>query len=206
MIECINKERSNNRSPAPIAYFYCARNTSEPERADPDEIMRSILKQLSSSTSAVAVREPVAAKYKALKKEADETGCEEPSKLTITECKALVLELLSSNPATIIIDALDECDPARRYELLEVLDNIIQQSSNVVNIFVSSRDDNDIVCRLENSPNVIINATDNGKDIQRFIVSQVDQSIKNKRLLSGRVSGELKQQIINVLTEGAQGM
>ena len=148
----------------------------------------------------------MAAKYKALKKEADETGCEEPSKLTITECEALVLELLRSNPATIIIDALDECDPARRYELLEVLDNIIQQSSNVVNIFVSSRDDNDIVCRLENSPNVIIDATDNGKDIQRFIVSQVDQSIKNKRLLSGRVSGDLKQQIINVLNEAAQGM
>lgn len=200
------KERSNNESPAPISYFYCVRNTSEPERADPDEIMRSIVKQLSSSTSAVAIREPVAATYKKLRKVANETGCQEPSNLTITECEALILELLSSNPATIIIDALDECDPARRHELLEVLDNIIQQSSNVVNIFVSSRDDNDIVCRLENSPNVIINATDNEKDIQRFIVSQVDQAIKNRRLLSGRVSNELKQQIIDVLTNGAQGM
>lgn len=206
MIEHLNKERSNSRSPAPIGYFYCVRNTSEPERADPDEIMRSILKQLSSSTSAVAVREPVAAKYKELKKDADETGCQEPSKLTMTECEELILELLSSNPATIIIDALDECDPVRRHELLEVLDNIIQESSNVVNVFVSSRDDNDIVCRLENSPNVIINATDNGKDIQRFIIFQVNQSIKNRRLLSGRVSDELKEQIISVLTKGAQGM
>lgn len=205
MIEHLNKERSNSESPAPIAYFYCVRNTSEPERADPDEIMRSILRQLSSSTSAVAVREPVAARYKELKMEADEIG-EEPTKLTITECQELILELLNSNPATIIIDALDECDPARRHELLEVLDNIIQESSNVVNVFVSSRNDNDLVCRLESSPNVIINVSDNGRDIQRFIVSQVDQSIKNKRLLSGRVSDALREQIINVLTEGAQGM
>ena len=206
MIEHINKGRSSNRNPAPIGYFYCVRNTSEPERADPDEIMRSILKQLSSSTSDVAIREPVAAKYKELKLKADETGCLEPSKLSITECEALILELLKSNPATIVIDALDECDPDRRHELLEALDNIIQQSSNVVNIFVSSRDDNDIVCQLEDSPNVIINATDNDKDIQRFVVSQIDQAIKKKRLLSGRVSDELKQQIINVLTAGAQGM
>lgn len=152
MIQHINKERSHNRSPAPIAYFYCVRNTSEPERANPDEIMRSILKQLSPSTSAVAVREPVAAKYKASRKEAYENGCQEPSKLTITECETLILELLRSNPATIVTDALDECDPARRHELLEVSDDIIQQSSNVVNIFVSSRNDNDIVRRLEDSP------------------------------------------------------
>lgn len=178
----------------------------EPERADPDEIMRTILKQLSSSTSAEAVREPVAAKYQELRKEADEAGCQEPLSLTIKECEELILELLISNPATIIIDALDECDPARRHELLQALDNIIQGSSNVVNVFVSSRDDNDIVCQLENSPNVVINASDNGQDIQNFIVSQVDQSIKNKILLSGRVSDELKRQIINVLTEGAQGM
>ena len=189
-----------------MAYFYCVRNTSEPERADSDAIMQSILKQLSSSTSAVAVREPVAKKYKELKTEADETGCQESSKLIITECEELILELLRSNSATIIIDALDECDLARRHELLEVLDKIIQESSNVVNIFVFSWDDDDIVCRLKNSSNVFINVRNNYEDIQRFIFSQVDQSIKNKRLLSGRVSYELKQQIINVLTEGAEEM
>ena len=168
--------------------------------------MRSILKQLSSSKSADPIREPVARRYKELRKEADEIGYEELSKLTITDCEELILELLVSNPATIVIDALDECDPDRRHELLEALDRIIQESSNVVNIFVSSRDDNDIVCRLEQSLNVVINARNNRKDIQRFIVSQVDQSIKNKRLLHGRVSHELREQIIDVLTEGAQGM
>ena len=206
MIEHLNKARSENKNPAPTAYFYCVRNPAEPERADPDEIMRSILKQLSSSKSTVSVREPVATRYKELKKEATESGCEEPSKLTVAECEELILELLISNPATIIIDALDECNPARRHELLHALDNIIQASSNVVNIFVSSRNDNDIACRLETSPNVIIKSSDNREDIQRYIISQVDRLITNKRLLSGKVSEELKKQIISVLTQGAQGM
>lgn len=206
VIEHLNKTRRENTNPAPMAYFYCVRNPAEPERADPDEIMRSILKQLSSSTSAISVREPVATRYKELKKEATESGCEDPPKLTVSECEELILELLISNPATIVIDALDECNPARRHELLQALDNIIQVSSNVVNIFVSSRDDNDIVCQLENSSNVIIKSSDNCEDIQRYIISQVDRLIKNKRLLSGKVSEELKKQIISVLTKGAQGM
>lgn len=53
---------------------------------------------------------------------------------------------------------------------------------------------------------MIVRASDNREDIERFIVSQVDQSIKNKRLLSGNVSKELKERIIHVLIEGAQGM
>ena len=60
VIECLGKEMLTNMASAPIAYFYCVRNAAEPERADPDEIMRSILKQLSCSNSGLPVREPVA--------------------------------------------------------------------------------------------------------------------------------------------------
>lgn len=164
------------------------------------------MKQLSTSKTNLPVREPVATSYKTLKKEADDDGLEEPARLTVTECETLILGLLESNPATIVIDALDECDPDRRFELLLALDRIIQKSANVVKVFVSSRDDNDIVCRLEDSPNVIIRASDNGKDIRRFVGSLVLQSINNKRLLSGRVSEELRSHIVRTLEEGAQGM
>jgi hypothetical protein len=116
------------------------------------------------------------------------------------------VNLLESNPATIIIDALDECDPARRHELLTGLDNIIQQSASLVKVFVSSRDDNDIVCQLNHSPNLFIRASDNSEDIERFVHSEVAQCIKDKRLLSGRVSEGLKSRIIATLSDGAQGM
>ena len=205
VVECLKAENDKSTTPAPISYFYYARNAAEPERADPDEIMRSILKQLSCSNSALPVRDPVAKAYKERKEEADETGCE-PAKLSTAECVDLVVNLLESNPATIIIDALDECDPAQRHELLTGLDNIIQQSASLVKVFVSSRDDNDIVCRLNHSPNLFIRASDNSEDIERFVRSEVAKGIKDKRLLSGQVSERLKSRIIATLVDRAQGM
>jgi hypothetical protein len=168
--------------------------------------MRCILKQLSYSNSDLSIREPIVKKYKNLREEADDDGCDELAKLTVEECVELILGLLESNPATIIIDALDECDPARRYELFMAFDGIIAKSTNVVKIFVSSRDDSDIVSGLDNCPNVLIHVSDNSEDISHFIRSQVDRSIKDNILLHGDVSDELKSCIVEVLTDRAQGM
>lgn len=138
-------------------------------------------------------------------KEAYSEGCE-PVKLLIEECKELILALLEGNPATIIIDALDECDPFRKHELLKALDEIIQESASLVKIFVSSRNDNDIRYRLSISPNIVIYASRNEGDIDRFVHSEVHQAIQDKRLLRGQVSMELKNQITTTLLQGAQGM
>lgn len=167
--------------------------------------MRSILKQLSCSKSDVPIIEPVVKAYRERKEAADENG-DEPEKLTVDECVQITLDILESDPAVIIIDALDECDPARRHEIFTALDTIIYRSANLIKVFVSSRDDNDIVCRLANAPNIFIRATDNGEDIRRFIHTEVDQSLKTQRLLSGIISDQMKSQIITTLIEGAQGM
>jgi hypothetical protein len=188
-----------------MAYFYCARNQAERERANPDEILRSILKQLSCSKPTLPIREPVATEYKALKDEADQDGSD-PTQWTASECVQLMIKLLQDNPAIIIVDALDECDPDRRHEVLLAFDRIIQDSGDIVKIFASSRDDDDIVCRLETSPNVFIRASDNGEDIDRFVHFQVNNAIAQKRLLKGDVSLELKERIIRELTKKAGGM
>jgi hypothetical protein len=39
----------------------------------------------------------------------------------------MIIPLLEQNPATIIIDARDECDPKRRFELFKALDKVIQK-------------------------------------------------------------------------------
>jgi hypothetical protein len=205
VIEHLGNEDSTNEARAPVAYFYCTRNPAEQQRTDPDEIMRSILKQLSCSDSFLPIREPVAKIYKERKKEANMDGSE-LEKLTITGCRDVILSLLESNPATIIIDAFDECNPARRDELRSALHEIIQGSAYVVKVFVSSRDDNDIVNWLEKSPNVFIRASDNGEDIERFVNSEVNHAIKRGKLLSGSVSEDLKSKITTTLIEGAQGM
>lgn len=167
--------------------------------------MRSILKQLSFSKGSLPIREPIVKAYKKRKEEAEDDGCD-LANLKLADSIELILVLLESNPVTIIIDALDECDPGRRCYLLDALDRIILESASLVKIFVSSRDDNDILCRLARSPNVIIHANDNSKDIERFVHSEVDQSIRRKRLLRGVVSEELNSRVKTTLIEGAQGM
>jgi hypothetical protein len=155
--------------------------------------------------SNLPIREPVAETYKNRKKEGEDDGTAFEA-LTIEQSLRLILALLKSDPATIIIDALDECDLYQRHKLLNALDRIIQESASLVKMFVSSRDDNDIVCQLTLLPNMFIHADDNSEDIQHFIDSEVDQSIRHKRLLPGKVSEELKSWIKITLTQGAQGM
>jgi hypothetical protein len=203
LIKHLGHESPANTQPVPIAYFYCVRNTAEPERANPDEILRSILKQLSSSEPDLRIREPVVKAYKEKKEEAKG---HDPEKLMLDETVEAILALLETNPANIVIDALDECDPDRRHELFEALDTIIQQAASVVKVFVSSRDDGDIVCRLTSSPNVIIQTSDNKGDIECFACTEVAQAIKKKRLIKGNVSGQLEDRIIKTLIDGAHGM
>ena len=128
---------------ASTAFFYCARSTAEPARARPVEVLCALLRQLCTSNPDQPVKSPVAREYEARKKKAEE-DCSTIKRLTVEDCTRLIIELTKDHPATIILDALDECDGNIR-ELLEALDSIISKSANVVKIFVSSRDDIDIV-------------------------------------------------------------
>ena len=167
--------------------------------------MRSILKQLSISLPSLLLRSPVVRAYQEKDQKAKEDGSPlEP--LTLQECVERILGLLESNPATIIIDALDECNPRTRMKLLKALDDIIQRSANLVKVFVSSRDDPDIVIRLQHSRNVYISVKDNGEDIKRFINEEIARSIEDGVLLYGKISEELKTEIIMKLQKKAQGM
>lgn len=86
----------------------------------------------------------------------DSLGLPPTDPLTLDETIQLLLEIFELNPVTIVIDALDECNPSERYHLLSALDITFTDSGSLVKVFVSSRNDGDIVCRLENSPNIFI--------------------------------------------------
>ena len=166
--------------PTPIAYFYCARDNADPQRAEPEEALRSIARQLSGVDIDMPIR------YPTIKMHTHTCGNRfSARRLTVDETVELILQLTNENPATLIIDALDECEPLRRHELLEALDTIVSKSANIVKVLVSSRDDSDIVCRLDNSPNLYIHAHDNDNDIRQFIHVEVDTAIRQKRLLGG---------------------
>ena len=203
VIEYLQARSSLETSPAPIAYFYCARNSTEPERADPEEVLRCILEQLSTSDEDQPVREPVVKAYLSRKKEA---RGRKPERLGLLETVQTILELLEANPAIIVIDGLDECDPMKRQALLNGLRTIIRKSKNLAKVLISSRDDHDLVYRLSKTPNLYIHATDNMEDIRKFVVTRVGEAITDGRLLCGKVSSELRGTIIDILIKKAEGM
>lgn len=203
VIESLLKEKTPNS--APVAYFYCARDVSEPQRADPEEVLRAIVKQISCADSTRPIRQTLLVEYQKRKLDAEEDGLE-PSKLTIENSTDLILAMTDQTPATIMIDALDECEPTRRYELLKALRTIIEQSSSVLKILVSSREDADMVSMLRHAPNIEVSAHQNSDDIQRFVHAEVHQAIYNRRLLNGEVSQQLQDLIISKLNDGANGM
>lgn len=203
VIEYLKHRAQQRQDSAPIAYFYCARNINEPERADPTELLRNILEQLCSLDAETPIRKPLSNAYLARKKEA---RGRKPEKLNLEETVDIILEVLETNPATIVIDGLDECDPIKRNDLLLALQKIITESNSIVKVFVSSRDDHDLVHHLVNSPNLYIHAADNTEDIMMFIRSRVQGAIRDGKLLCGRVSDRLKDIIIGRLIKEANGM
>jgi c-di-GMP-related signal transduction protein len=128
--------------------------------------------------------------------------------LQIEESCQLIMQLIELYPqTTVIIDAMDECNPTTRLELLQALENVLQASSSLVKVFVSSRDDQDIVLRLSNYPNLEIDSQRNSDDIARFVKDEVERLIQAGKLLRHSSSqAEMKKLVINKLIGGATGM
>lgn len=187
----------------PPAFFYCSRNTAEPTRSSPDAIIASIARQLSSLQPGLPLLPPMVATYKKREIEGFASG-----PLRMDESRALIIQLVEHYPlTTIVIDALDECDPERRADLLETLETILQESSRLVKIFVSSRDDQDIVCHLQSYPNLELVSNKNMDDIASFVRAETQNLIKRKKLLRSSINKEeLKDDIIDQVTKGAGGM
>lgn len=192
----------SGESPPPV-FFYCSRNTAEPERSDPKVILASIVRQLSSLEAGLPLLDPAIHKYRERESKGFASGA-----LSIEESRNLIIQLIEHYPlTTIIIDALDECDPQTRFDLLEVIKSILQDSSQLVKIFLSSRDDQDIVCELNDYPNLEISSGRNKDDIEAFVNTETDRLVAKKRLLRNSNSREdLKQLIKNRIIDQSNGM
>ncbi|PKS11690.1 hypothetical protein jhhlp_001678 [Lomentospora prolificans] len=186
---------------APMAYFYCSRNPAEPERANPQEVLRCIARQLCRDDPSKMVNPSLKNLHEFLKDPAPGE-----SKLSISSTVDLILELLKENPATIIIDALDEADPLERHQLMDALDKIVLNSENIVKVFLTSRNDGDITCRLSSTPNIYIDAHRNVTDLSRYIVAEISAAVRSRKLLGGNVSERLQTTIGYSVMARAKGL
>ncbi|KAL8778969.1 MAG: hypothetical protein Q9213_007169 [Squamulea squamosa] len=206
VVDTFLEERSGHSSSAPLAYFFCSKNTAESERSDPHEILRSILRQLivdAGNTS--TVHERVLAEFEHRDAEAKVDGFD-IRRLQADECVKLIVSTTSSNPATIVLDAIDEVNSQSRHVLLSALNQIVQDSSNVVKVFVTSRDDSNIQSLLPDAVALRIQERYVKRDLEVYVQQEVSSSIRNRRLLNGAVSEKLKETVIDTLVAGAGDM
>lgn len=126
----------------------------------------------------------------------------------MNECCELIIRLTKYYPLTsIIIDALDECDPEKRTDLLEALESILRESSSLVKIFVSSRNDQDLVLHLQDYPNLDLLSNKNKTDISSFVTAETESLVKRKKLLRHSKNKQgLQTEIIKQVTDKAEGM
>ncbi|KAL2815045.1 ankyrin repeat-containing domain protein [Aspergillus cavernicola] len=189
-----------------IAYFYFSRNKAEAQRSDPTEALSAILKQLLCSRSQRWQHDsPTTRQYRLRKREAEIDGSE-IERLSIMEVTEQIIHLAKDTPIMIFIDALDECCPNQRYELFEMLDEVLVKATKTVKVLVSSRDDANILLKLGTSPNISISSADNALDINRFVETEIHKAINQSRLLDGKVTSDLQQRITDRLIKKADGM
>lgn len=189
------------QDPLPV-YFYCSRNTAEPDRQDPDAVLASVSRQLSSVQPGKALLPPTIQKYKMQGEGFRSKG------LYTEQSRELIVELIEVHgAATIIIDALDECDPDRRQSLLDAFEYILKESAGLVKIFVSSRDDQDIVWTLQDYPSLSVSKKKNSQDIEAFVRIETEILVRKRRLLrNSRAREEMQALIVDQVCQYADGM
>lgn len=202
VIEDAHNSFQAGNSPQPV-YFYCSRNPTESARSDPQAILASFARQLSSTRPGKPLLQPPIDLYNKEKTEGFVSG--QPQ---LEQSLKLIMQLIELYPqTTIIVDALDECNPATRLDLLRALEHLLQQSCSLVKIFVSSRNDQDIVMQLNGYLNLEIDSRRNSNDIAQFVNAEVERLIKDGKLLRNSKSKDgMKKMIIRRVTEDAAEM
>ena len=131
-------------------------------------------------------------------KEAQEKG----THFRFDQCKKQILTSLDIyQKTTLVIDAMDECDPQSRSELVNALKLFMKESKKPMKIFISSRPDRVLENELGSIPNVGIQASDNQEDIKKYIDMKLNGLIIGNKLLES-----MRSEIIATLLERSQGM
>ena len=180
-----------------FAYFYCDRN--QPDRRDPELILSSFVRQLSTFQNDDAIPRPTLQMYKQKQQTGFASG-----KLKLEESRAVLADLLEIYPQiTLVVDALDECNKNTRSAFIKALDKLVDESPKPIKIFISSRRDRDIKHRFENGPNLEIKASDNRDDIATFVNHEITS---NETFWQDDISSGLKELICETLVDRSEGM
>ena len=127
-------------------------------------------------------------------------------KLKLEECVKLILEITESNPAVIVIDAIDEVSKDGQSILLSALNTIISKSANVMKVFVTTRTDSHILALVDKDLTIRVDRNHVKDDIEKLTKHLLALAIDEKRLLRGRVPDPLRKELESSLVQSAGEM
>ena len=184
-----------------IAYFYC--DKSEEQRKDPEEVMRSLVRQVAVTKKNGRIKHPVLKMFTERKWHTEDLIGLAPAKVSLDDCVELLSSLLEDSESIILIDTLDECRDSSC--LLRILKQISDWTS--IKIFLTGRDSVSGEIASHDLPSLLpFSAANNQEDIERYVKREVDSMVHNKRLLHGKVSKSLRNDIIKTLEDISNGM
>jgi hypothetical protein len=191
---------------SPVLYYYCGDTQGRGGRCDAKDVMRSLLRQLTvKNEDTFEIVEQVHLEFR--RREArGKVGMGTVDQLEPQECTYWIAELLQTDQATIIIDAVDEIEVSDRHLLLKELIKLRDDPARVLKVFLSSRDDTNLSQWLEGATELRLQASLTQTDMQHFISHCVSSAVNNKVLLDGMVDSALQARLESYFLDRANGM
>lgn len=182
-----------------VGWFYCDGNYEK--QNDVRNILGSLIKQFIGVSPSESVLEPVRKLYKAHERDNErEQDSASAIKRICQEFESILLQVCAHSKVYIFIDALDECEEARRQRLLGIVVNLGKARN--INLFLSSRNESDITRALSGFPVIDVDEHQlNAGDIYHHIDWAFGQYDDLKAIQQG-----VKQEIIRKLKEKSDGM
>ena len=185
---------TSGMSPRPImTYYYC--DYANQKTLQAETILGTILKQFFLNG-----RIP-----EELEKKFPRSYGEDTQMLDASDLADLLCLAIQQNPLTfIVIDGLDECEKASRKVVLDLLHRLQEIKNSTVKLFISCRQEDQILRSYEGVPMVEMTASSLKGDIQLYVADSVSSRMESGEL---RVRDpDLAQEIMDELVNKAQGM
>ena len=177
------------------AFFYC--ELGDEQYSSSAAIFRALLRQVSLSGSNKSLHPAIADVYVS-----NEGRGLDPPSLTTSEAAQLLCEVSKDySMTTIIIDGLDECELQERERVVQELRQLLHRAPRL-KVAISSRENDDIVRSFQHDSEIAVDKEANAADLAYYIRTVVEES----QLLRGRISPDLKAEVIHSLERDADGM
>ncbi|XEV04385.1 hypothetical protein FSHL1_009672 [Fusarium sambucinum] len=201
IVDQLQSQFRHDKTQTQIAYYYCSGAQSESERASPEAILRSVIRQLAVDEISHAVDQSIVSEYEKSTKHQNNVR-----RLGISECLALLQQLTSNTTTMILIDSIDELETLDRSRLIEAFEDVVTESDGAIKLLFTSRNDTQIKKLLQMATPIEISKEHNRTDIIRFVETQVASIVSSRAFVDEDAPQGLLERIRDTLITGAQEM